>query len=848
MAYESKEFLINQNLGNYNEFQSAATIFNNNLIVMTSWGENNGIDLVQTTFPLTDLIAHNPADPTEPINDHALKSSSKWSSTDILKNTNSAKPALAALPAANPDTLFSFFSSGGSRFPYNGGLLGILGIRFPLNDEDSSNNNQWSQPITLLAADGINKPLPTDRRDIYTTVLGDNIVLVSCASAQSVTKDTNALGNFSTTVPNVSGTFFGVYDKTKIDFENNVWTAEHSEYILFSDNFRSDNINGVLMEWFTKISVQGTLEYHLMLVRLTDSDHDFRISPMTINDKGVTGFNFIQLGVDTPGLKPATLNRDPTGRLRSWATRAGDHTEFMAYNVEYDGASLSLAATSNIIAASEVSGNSVNPSAALIYIATDGQYDGSIPATKPGLPDLKTNNYPVYEFVFYGEYPKCQVKRLATIQTVTDPEDNQRIVNLQPSKDNPTPVYIAGGIMNGPIPFPLENYKSFNPGDSDVSAGTLTYGTDSSTITGRKVEKSLSIGFEEEFKTTKGIGPAYKISFHAGMGSVNENTTEFEIVKNLTQKADITFDTGQLNNPVCETLGGVKKLSATMQITAYSYLDNYGPSIISTGPNQSKSGMGGGSIQIGYKDDGDFLTFEPFDVTRGDLASYMPQAINKRMVEEYGYKGSKYGYNGDNYFGDVICQNALPMGDMDYLEMVWDKSLQSTQSFTEIKTSFQESNWKYDGSVYAGVSGGAGFELFGIGEEIEASFLIGADISRDYSVSQETETKWGIEISEEWGPKEPGQNAGPKSVEHYVFRIYFLPAPTSPSILPANHWIQELFDYLPAGNDLTPQLDKNSACWKIVYVVTEIQYKDGTILRYPEVGETSLDKHSVYRK
>lgn len=351
----------------------------------------------------------------------------------------------------------------------------------------------------------------------------------------------------------------------------------------------------------------------------------------------------------------------------------------------------------------------------------------------------------------------------------------------------------------------------------------------------------MSIGFETEFKTTEGVGPDFKMSFHSGMGSVQENTNEFDFISNLTQEANVNYD-GSLKNPVSETQGVIKKMSVNIQITAYSYLDNYGTSIISTGNNPSKSGMGGGAIQIGYDDSGDFLTFEPYDVTPGDLTSYMPDAINQQMINKFGYKGSKYGYADDNYFGDVICQNALPMGTKNYLEMAWDAAGNNTSGFTQIQTSYQESNWSYDGSIYAGISGGAGFELFGLGEKIEFSAMAGADLSRDYSTSTEKETEWGIDISDPWGPPSPGEDAGPKSVKHYVFRIYFLPVPTQPSILPANHWTQELFDFLPSDNALTPQIDKNSGCWKIYYVVTDIIYQDGTELKY----KGDLDKPSVY--
>jgi hypothetical protein len=859
MAYESGEFLINQRLQNYNEFQSGATIFNNQLHVMTSWGLNGRIDLVETIFPLNDLIAQNPENPDEPISDQNLKDSAKWSSTDILEGTQSAKPSLAALPASSPDTLFTFYTSTEEVENISPPMLtligGILAIRYPTNDtEDISKNNQWSNPITLLDSDGINMPVPsTISRDICTTVIGDNFVIVSCALAYQSPKGADPRGiiHLQPETANRCGTFLGVYDKTKIDFEKNVWKAEYSSYFGFNSDYQNNDTNRVLIEWFTQVSDNDTLDYNLLLM-LSKGSQEIQnyIIPLTISADGAV--RFIN---DTPGdnlfnsqtLPPApyalaTLNRDPTGRLRSWFT-VGPNKQLIAYYVEWDNQNtISLIPTTNTITPSEESSYSPSPSAALIYIATEGQYAGTAPATKPGFPDLKTNNYPVYEFVFYGEYPKCQVKRLATVQTVTDSDDNLRTVNLRQSPDvDSAPVFIIGGIFNGPIPLPLENYQDYNPGSGEMNAGSLTYGTSSSVTKGRKVEKSLTIGFDEELKTTKGIGPDYKISFEAGTGSVNEISTEYEIINNFTQEANIRFD-NDLKNPVAEPQGIIKKMSVNVQITAYSYLDNYGPSIIATGKNTSKSGMSGGSIQIGYNDTGDFLTFNPYDVTAGDLTSYTAKAINERMVQ-LGYKGSKYGYADDNYFGDVICQNALPMGDTDYLEMSWDSNGRITTGFTEIQNSYQENSWKYDVNVSAGISGGEGFELFGLGEEVEFSVMADFGLSRDYSTSEDKETQWGIEIGESWGPPSPGENSGPNSVEHYVFRIYFLPVPTTPSILPVNVWTQELFDFLPSGNALTPQIDKNSACWKVVYVVTDIIYKNA-----PEVThDTSLDKPSVYR-
>lgn len=106
---------------------------------------------------------------------------------------------------------------------------------------------------------------------------------------------------------------------------------------------------------------------------------------------------------------------------------------------------------------------------------------------------------------------------------------------------------------------------------------------------GGRRKSRLPLALKPELKTTEGIGPDFKMSFHTGMGSVQENTTEFDVISNLTQEANVNYD-GNLKNPASEAQGVIKKMSVNIQITAYSYIDNYGACIISTGSTPSNSG------------------------------------------------------------------------------------------------------------------------------------------------------------------------------------------------------------------------------------------------------------------
>lgn len=66
----------------------------------------------------------------------------------------------------------------------------------------------------------------------------------------------------------------------------------------------------------------------------------------------------------------------------------------------------------------------------------------------------------------------------------------------------------------------------------------------------------------------------------------------------------------------------------------------------------------------------------------------------------------------------------------------------------------------------------------------------------------------------------PRADAG--SVSAYDFRVYLLPIPNNPK-LEKTYLVTELI-----SNAKPADIDGNSACWKIVYVVTRIEHVDGS--------------------
>lgn len=113
------------------------------------------------------------------------------------------------------------------------------------------------------------------------------------------------------------------------------------------------------------------------------------------------------------------------------------------------------------------------------------------------------------------------------------------------------------------------------------------------------------------------------------------------------------------------------------------------------------------------------------------------------------------------------------------------------------------------------------------------------------TADENQQTEWGITLSNPWGP--PNTSQDPNAVSSYAFRLHFLPVPVSPSTLPANYWTQELKNYMPAGSDTSASsIDPNSSCWKIVFVVTSIVYKDSSIKSYQY--QDNPNAKSVYQK
>jgi hypothetical protein len=511
----------------------------------------------------------------------------------------------------------------------------------------------------------------------------------------------------------------------------------------------------------------------------------------------------------------SNLLRDPAGRLRSWIRRAGERTK-------YEG--VLLQATPGTAVSFNGSPESINVTAdplpyiapcSLFYLFSDGQSNTTVNGTP-------ATQIPVYEFVFYGTQGMCQVNRCGTVQVIPDFSVRTTNRNLK------TPLNIITGIIDGPIPIPLENYEDYDTGPGQANAGQMLYGIQKSEDSTHKVSNTYSIGIESQGKVTKGIGVAWDISLKGGQGWVTGDSSGTTTSYDLIVKAFINAAEGNFNPSIVPD-GALRSVGAQFSLTAFRYLDNFGPDVDSTS-NTPTNGLKAATVTMSMIDD-TLLNFTPYMVTPGKLESYTPEAINHTMAS-LGYTDT------DNYFGNVISQNAYPFNDPrnPYLGYSWAKDVASGKAFSDWTASFQESSWTLDVHAYGGVSGGTGASLFGLGEDFQWEVMAGVDYSHSSIADNDQKSGWSIGLSDTWGPVYQKNLA--HSVSKYNFRVYLLPVPVKPSTLKKTYWIEELIEKTKQTG-----LDVNSACWRIVYVVTRIEHVDGSKL-YEYVGH--LDVPSVY--
>lgn len=805
MAYKSGEFNIPGA-----SFSAAAAVFNNTLFILnTFWQISPGI----ITFDLTKLKKQNPATDDEPINGEVLTDPAHWVVKDLTIPRSNRKPALISFAGA----MYAFVNH---DFTHQ-----LFASRYSLSD-DTTVPGTWSQPINMLESDGQTTPTPHVASDVSATSVGDNIIILACAHASS---SSNPAG----------GTYVAIYDTRDLDTTANKWVAKWHDYLPneVPAGFPTPDAHTriyVSVEWFSQIDPNAQKTdppAYFVAVFTQPSTVGIGVKPdrplnmsfyrMTLGEQAgsetsVTLARLISSDYDDRLF--ANLIRDPAGRLRSWVNQPGS-VDFQAVilrvTVEEHAEAFGFNPSSESIT---VSDDPLQMPFSLFWVFSDGQSNTTVNG-------LSTTQYPVYEFVFYGRRGQCQVNRCGTIQIIPD-------FSVRKTKEDlKIPLNVISGIIDGPIPIPLENFKDYDPGPGVTSAGSMIYGIEKSRDSSHKVSNTWSLGFESQGKMTTGVGPAWDISLKGGMGSQvgdsSGTTTSYDLA------VDSIISTAKGNyNPSIVSDGVIRGVGVQFSITAFRYLDNFGPNVDST-DNSASDGLKAAMVTQSMVDES-VLNFTPYMVTPGKLESYTPEAINATMKAR-GYIATP------NYFGDVIMTNAYPFTDPTnpYLGYSWSKDGKSGQSFSQWTESFQETSWHLDVHAYGGVSGASGVSVFGEGAELEWDIMAGVDYSHDSISDTDKKSGWSIGLSEKWGPPPPRKDL-PESVSAYDFRIYFLPVPVAPSTLIKTYWTTELITQTKLAG-----IDGNSGCWRVVYVVTRIEHVDGS---NPYHYDGHLDvQRSVYK-
>lgn len=814
MSYSSSEFVV-PNCGT--ERKRTLITYNNTLYVLAA--DRNGVR--QTTFDLRRLAKSGGSfSGTDAIDTDALKNPSNWATTGLRPSS------IWASAAATSDGI-TMFAAEALPSLFGPPMFKMLAVRYTVDPQ--TQQLAWGPDLQLLQPDGT--PVPTGyswaahTSGVSATAFGQNHVIFACTS---------------TAPADVAGrVLVYVYDTTKVSSAASTWTADSVVSIerddLDAGGHAFAGMGGTVeIEWLMTVdpsgggpvyllaltcaptALQGAEQQRLQvrlflpitLVQNTDGS-----SSVTLT-KSLSSGAYLEMGT---GLE-SSLMRDPAGRLKSYvytATAAMPDAHSRYFDTSRppspDNEGGALAVTTPLTIADP----SVAP-AGLMVIFEAGR-------TRTTVNGCETDEYPVLEFILSGGDTHCQVNEYGTIQVL------QSVKTLNP--DPVKPVDIISGIIDGPIPLPLENYVDTT---LDRDSGTLTYGTSNTTTTERTAANAWTVGFESDGKTTAGIGPAWRISLDGGMGSVTgtDQTTRrsFALRQAAVYEAAKGDEAAKIN-----PYGTVQRVSANFNVTAYRFLDATG-AVVSDATTAVAQNAPKQAIVLTTLVEPSLGSYTPYSVVPGDLTSYTPDAWNSRM--------KSLGYSGDNYFGDVICANAYPFASQvqNYLSFTWTEDSTTLTTFSQFNSSYTENSWTLDASVYAGVSVGLGIDIFGLGEESEIEFLVGATYHHESTSTENRESEWGIDLEPAWGPP---TSPNPKSVKHYQFRTYFLPVPTAPSKLTPSYWTKELIDHLDADAD-TPStsIDASSCCWRIVHVVTDIHYRDPSI--QPVTYDGHLDRPSVY--
>lgn len=760
MAYNSGEFQIIDSNGSNLQVAAAYGIaaFGNKMYVVYNpdgaTNQDNGhCNFQQTVLNLSNVSAE----------DGSEKKSGAWETSSLAIQYACSDSTMALVPSGS--NLYLFWKQVNTN-----GVVNILAAAV-------FNGASWSSnQITLQSMNGANLwPRNSDPIGVCAAALGDDCILVACASV--------SLGGTGYDDDN-SGVYIGCYRTA--DLTGTTW-APVWEWLDPKAAYGIDT-RLVSIDWFPIVSTGGTPGQSVSPVWVMGA------WVSSTDQSGISVMSFYQF--DETGIKDTIYRSaehgllsyrcDPAGRLTFCIVPEFGTSTYLAFGT-YSGAQ---------IPSVPFPGGDTMPPRQDIWLSQRPGWAPSV-AYPITLPFGDSNDqYPAYLFLVYSCWDQnlyCQISRYGTIQKM------ETTKSLQPQ--NGSVIYAIQGIIDGPIPFPNENVSGTTV---KVWGGEVTYGKALTEQGSHQISSNLTLGFQSEGKTSEGFGPAWSISLSHGSGQVAGSTQELTIESPFV--ASSWVESGSAINPN----GFLCCVEMEVQAISYLFLDNSGAQVTDTTIPATIRAIPKGQPLVNYT---------PYAVTPGELATYTPDAWNSRM-QQLGYTAA--GPDGSvNYFRDIITKNAYQFLDAYgnpqlWLDCSWASGGSTPPSYENSSSSFTEATWSLSGDVYAGFSGGGGIDIFGEGEKMEFSALVGLSYEQESISSQETTNTWQISVDKYDVPDGD-------AVDSYSWRLYYLLPPAGNPYV----WTAELCSNAGVAGLDASQIDPNSGAWRIVYVVTDIVYKDG---------------------
>jgi hypothetical protein len=443
--------------------------------------------------------------------------------------------------------------------------------------------------------------------------------------------------------------------------------------------------------------------------------------------------------------------------------------------------------------------------AVAFYIDTNNPIAPVPPVTTN--PDGSTLAYNVYRFVFYNaSYVYAQASYYGQVEQMPSQI-------LQP--DQTVESILVTGIFDSPFPEPLQNAIGFQFESDNPSMGDFTFTNAAGATTGYTQSVSGAAGLHTEGVFNCGL--AWNVTLLGGGQSTWGTLTTTTVTEALAQHAIMNTNNQKIGfgvNPYAVVLGASPRL---IQVP-YRFVDADGTIIgypYSTPDTDQAPRASTITVVQTLAESYDYV---PYMVTPGDLWSYTPEKINSTMAALYAQAGWPVP---DDYFHDVLLQNAAQIGGSPYLSFTLNQNSSLANTFSRVVQN--DKTWGWNTSLSAFV--GYGWNATIGGEEISQG-QIGAQLTFSAQGNWEADSTNDIGISVAnlqfpiWDDSTADGYAA--AVCNYVVLLLYLPPPPAASSGPApTLWADELRQFWTPQVPL--QIDGGSEPWRIAFVVIAFQ-------------------------